>query len=195
LPTPSGKIEIFCEEIAGFGYDDCPGHPVWMEPAEWLGSPTAERLPLHLISNQPAHKLHSQLDFVGPSKVHKIQGREVALLSPDEAARRRIEDGAFIKVYNDRGHTIAVARISENVMDGVVMLPTGAWFDPTSAAGEGGLEKHGNPNVLTLDKGTSKLGQGPIAHTTLVEVEVFEGELPPVSAFEIPEIVPLADAN
>ncbi len=195
LPTPSGKIEIFCEEIAGFGYDDCPGHPVWMEPAEWLGSRTAERLPLHLISNQPAHKLHSQLDFVGPSKTHKVQGREVALLSPDEAARRGIEDGAFIKVYNDRGHTIAVARISENVMDGVVMLPTGAWFDPTSAAGEGGLEKHGNPNVLTLDKGTSKLGQGPIAHTTLVEVEVFEGELPPVSAFEIPEIVPLADAN
>ena len=29
LPTPSGKIEIFSETIDGFGYDDCPGHPVW----------------------------------------------------------------------------------------------------------------------------------------------------------------------
>jgi len=195
LATPSGKIEIFCEEIAGFGYDDCPGHPVWMEPAEWLGAEMAVRYPLHLISNQPTHKLHSQLDFTGPSKAHKVGGREVALLSPEEALRRGIEDGAFIKVFNDRGHTIAVARISENVMDGVVMLPTGAWFDPTSPAGAGGTEKHGNPNVLTLDKGTSKLGQGPIAHTTLVEVAPFEGAPPPVSAFKLPEIVPLADAD
>ena len=37
LPTPSGQIEIFSETIAGFGYDDCPGHPAWIEPAEWLG--------------------------------------------------------------------------------------------------------------------------------------------------------------
>ena len=37
LKTPSGKIEIFSEPIAGFGYDDCPGHAVWHEPREWLG--------------------------------------------------------------------------------------------------------------------------------------------------------------
>ena len=37
LETPSGKIEIYSETIANFKYDDCPGHPVWMEPAEWLG--------------------------------------------------------------------------------------------------------------------------------------------------------------
>ena len=194
LPTPSGKIEIYCKKIAGFSYEDCPGHPVWLEPVEWLGSEVSQRLPLHLISNQPVHKLHSQLDFTGPSKAAKVAGREVAMLSHEEAAKRGIEDGAFIRVFNDRGHTIAVARISDDVMDGVVMLPTGAWFDPTSPAGDGGPEKHGNPNVLTLDKGTSKLGQGPIAHTTLVEVERFDGEPPPVSAFRLPEIVPLADA-
>ena len=27
LKTPSGKIEIYSETIAGFGYDDVPGHP------------------------------------------------------------------------------------------------------------------------------------------------------------------------
>ena len=30
-----------------------------------------------------------------------------------------------------------------------------------------------NPNVLTLDKAMSKLAQGPIAHTCLVEVEAY----------------------
>jgi biotin/methionine sulfoxide reductase len=44
----------------------------------------------------------------------------------------------------------------------------------------------GNPNVLTLDKGTSRLAQGPSAQTTLVQVEKFVGEPPPVSAFESP---------
>jgi len=191
LSTPSGKIEIYSEEVAGFGYEDCPGHPVWLEPAEWLGGASAARFPLHLVSNQPAHKLHSQLDFAGPSKAAKVAGREVAVLAAAEAERRGLADGDFVRVFNDRGETIAVARISDDAMDGVVMLPTGAWFDPSAPAAAGGLEKHGNPNVLTLDKGTSRLGQGPIAHTTLVEVERFDGEPPPVSAFALPEVVPL----
>ena len=61
LKTPSGRIEIFSERVAGFGYDDCPGHPAWFEPAEWLGSPQ-RRFRLHLISNQPTLRLHGQLD-------------------------------------------------------------------------------------------------------------------------------------
>ncbi len=37
LATPSGKIELFSSHIAGFAYADCPGHPVWTAPEEWLG--------------------------------------------------------------------------------------------------------------------------------------------------------------
>ncbi len=33
LRTPSGKIEIFSETIDSFGYEDCPGHPAWLEPS------------------------------------------------------------------------------------------------------------------------------------------------------------------
>ena len=43
LRTPSGKVEIFSETIDGFGYDDCPGHPAWLEPAEWLAPPRPRR--------------------------------------------------------------------------------------------------------------------------------------------------------
>jgi hypothetical protein len=45
---------------------------------------------------------------------------------------------------------------------------------------------HGNPNVLTLDKGTSKLAQYYVAQTALVEVERFDGELPAISVFAPP---------
>ena len=44
LTTPTGKIEIFSETIDSYRYPDCPGHPVWREPDEWLGSPAARAL-------------------------------------------------------------------------------------------------------------------------------------------------------
>src|SRR5207249_4157763 len=34
LGTPSGRIELYSETVAEFGYEDCPGHPVWLEPEE-----------------------------------------------------------------------------------------------------------------------------------------------------------------
>ena len=94
LPTPSGRIEIFSETIDGFGYDDCPGHAAWLEPAEWLGAERARRYPLHLVSNQPATRLHSQLDFGVTSLAGKVKGREPVLIHPDDAAARGIADGA-----------------------------------------------------------------------------------------------------
>jgi biotin/methionine sulfoxide reductase len=59
LATPSGRIELYSERIAGFGYDDCPPHPTWLEPSEWLGATSATVYPLHLISSQPRYRLHS----------------------------------------------------------------------------------------------------------------------------------------
>ena len=49
-----------------------------------------------------------------------------------------------------------------------------------------GLDRHGNPNVLTHDLRTSRLSQGPASHSALVEVEKFEGEPPAVGAFTPP---------
>ena len=90
LPTPSGRIEIFSETIDGFGYDDCPGHPVWLEPAEWLGSELTRKFPLHLLSNQPRTRLHSQLDFGSTSTDSKIKNREPLLIHVDDARSRGI---------------------------------------------------------------------------------------------------------
>lgn len=186
LPTPSGKIELYSSTIASFGYDDCYGHPAWFEPAEWLGSGLTQRYPLHLISHQPATRLHSQYDHGSVSQAAKVAGREALTMHPDDARRRGIGDGDVVRVYNERGACLAGARLDGGIRRGVVVLPTGAWYDPLVPGEVGTLEKHGNPNVLTLDKGTSKLTQGCSAHTALVEVQRFEGEPPAVTAFEPP---------
>ncbi len=182
LATPSGKIEVFCRSVADFGYSDCPGHPAWMEPYEWLGRPG--KYPLHLISNQPSKKLHSQLDQGSVSRGGKIDGREPVLLNPADAAERGISEGDLLRLFNDRGACLGVAQVSDSIRPGVVQISTGAWWDPD----ENGTCRHGNPNALTRDIGTSSLGQGPTAHSCLIEVERLEGTPPPVRAFEPPEI-------
>lgn len=183
LRTPSGRIELYSATIAGFGYADCPGHPAWIEPTEWLGSPLAQRFPLHLIANQPRGRLHSQLDAGAESQRNKVGGREAVRMHPEDAAERGIADGDVVRLFNDRGTCLAGARLTDGIRRGVVQLPTGAWFDPVPGSG---LCAHGNPNVLTRDHGTSQLAQGCTGQHTLVQVERFAGETPPVRAFEPP---------
>jgi biotin/methionine sulfoxide reductase len=84
-------------------------------------------------------------------------------------------------VFNDRGACLAGLVVSDAVRPGVVQLSTGAWFDPDEA----GMCRHGNPNVLTRDLGTSSLAQGCTGQLALVEVEAHAAE-PPVRAFEMP---------
>ena len=78
--------------------------------------------------------------------------------------------------------------MTDRIRPGVVRLSTGAWLDPLDASDIGSLEKHGNPNVLTIDKGSSKLAQSCMAQTALVEVERYDGDAPPVTAFETPAV-------
>ena len=42
---------------------------------------------------------------------------------------------------------------------------------------------------LTADFGTSKLAQGPSALTCLVDIEIFDKELPKLTAFDPPVII------
>ncbi|SEG78351.1 molybdopterin-dependent oxidoreductase [Bosea lathyri] len=186
LTTPSGLIELFSERIASFGYADCPGHAAWLPSAEWLGAAAAKRFPLHLISNQPATRLHSQYDNGSHARASKIAGREPLRMHPDDAAARGLRDGDIVRVFNDRGACLAGLRTSDALRPGVVQLATGAWFDPLQPGEPGSLDKHGNPNVLTPDRGTSRLGQGPSAHSCLVEIEAYRESAPPVTSHEPP---------
>jgi biotin/methionine sulfoxide reductase len=186
LNTPSGKIEVFSETIAGFGYDDCPGHPTWLAPQEWLGGSLAARYPLHLLSIQPATRLHGQMDMGKVSQESKISGREPMRINPLDAARRGIAEGDVVRVFNDRGAILAGAVLTGAIREGVIQIATGAWYDPTTPGEIGALDKHGNPNVLTPDRGTSQLAQGPTAQSTLVDVEKWTAAPPPITAFDPP---------
>jgi biotin/methionine sulfoxide reductase len=177
LPTPSGRIELFSDRVAAAGVGDCPGHPAWLPPTEWLGAAQATRHPLHLVSDQPERRLHSQLDHAPWSLAGKRDGRESVMINPADAAARGIGDGDVVEVFNDRGRCLAAAQVSGAIMPGVVRLATGAWTDPASDA----LDAHGNPNVLTADRPASGFSQGCGALSCLVEIAPCHDPRPPTA--------------
>lgn len=187
LATRSGKIELHSASIADANLADCPPSPQWMEPAEWLGD--AEPDQLHLVSGQPNTRLHAQCDAGSVSKASKIKGREACVLHPQTAAAHGLVDGDIALLENARGACLAGVTLSEGMRADCVSLPTGAWLDLQEVDGRL-MCVHGNPNVLTLDKGTSGLAQGNIALTTLVRLSKWEGELPALKVHSQPEFVP-----
>ncbi|MGI9490430.1 MAG: molybdopterin-dependent oxidoreductase [Geminicoccaceae bacterium] len=188
LGTPSGKVEIFSETLSSYDLDDCGGHPMWFEKQEFIGSERSAAFPLALNSNQPVTRLHSQYDFGETSRAGKIDGREPVRINPIDAETRGIKEGDVVRVFNDRGATLASATVTDRVRQGVVVLPTGAWYDPENPAEPESLDVHGNPNVLTRDVGTSTLAQGTSAHSCLVEMERYDQSLPDVKVFRQPEV-------
>jgi biotin/methionine sulfoxide reductase len=108
-------------------------------------------------------------------------------LSPGDAKSRSLVDGVIVRVYNARGACLATVQVDAGLLQGVASMSTGAWYDPVDDS-EQALDRHGNPNVLTLDRGTSKLTQGTSALSMLVEVERWDGEHA-VRAHEPPRVM------
>ena len=122
---------------------------------------------MHLISNQPEYRLHSQLDNAEYSIKNKIKNREPVLINIEDAKEKKIKNNDIVLIFNERGKVLAGARLTDKIMKGVLVLSTGAWFDPDY---EINADLHGNPNVLTKDIGTSELSQGPTSHSCLVDL-------------------------
>ncbi|MCS3430664.1 molybdopterin-dependent oxidoreductase [Klebsiella sp. BIGb0407] len=189
LSTPSGKIELYSKTIASFGYRECPGYPFWDEEEASFQAQQAQDWPLHLLSSQPRTRLHSQYDHGTVSRQTKIKGREPLWMNPQDAELRGVSEGDVVRVFNQRGAILAGIHISSQIIPGVVQISTGAWYDPLDPATPGSLDKHGNPNVLTEDQGSSRLGQGCSAQSCRVEIELWHEELPPITAFDPPVFV------
>lgn len=182
VATETGKLTLFNAHIAQMELATCPGHPTWMEPVE---GGTLTDGSFHLISGQPSTRLHSQNDQGDESLSSKRNGREVAQLHPDAAARLGVKDGDVIKLWNDRGACLCAVGVANDMRADCISLPTGAWLDLQTVQGER-LDVHGNPNVLTRDQGCSGLSQGNIAHTCVVRAARWTDPLPDLTVTEPP---------
>ena len=116
---------------------------------------------------------------MGPvSTESKVAGREPCVVNAGDAAARGIADGDVLRLWNERGETFVGAVVSDDVVPGVALLATGAWYTPLDPAADDSPELHGNPNVLTRDVPASRLSQGTSAQSVLVQIARAEGPVP-----------------
>ncbi len=187
LGTATGKIEIFCRNIEKMGYGDCGPHPTWYEPFEWLGASLAKKFPLHMVSPHPRYRMHSQYNHVASLRaIYNVAGHEPVTINAADAKVRGIGNGDVVRIFNQRGQTLAGAIVSEDIRPGVISICEGSWYDPQERGTADSLCKHGHANMLIKDKPTSSLSQSCNANTALVDIEKYTGTVPAVTAFDPP---------
>ncbi|GAB3312316.1 molybdopterin-dependent oxidoreductase [Epidermidibacterium keratini] len=179
LRTPSKKIQLQSDEIEDFGYDDCPGTPMWRAPDDW---DNRNDFPIALIANQPKTRLHSQLDPGDYSAESKVGGREPVRMHPGDAAERGISESDLVQISSPRGWCLAGVVLSEDLKPGVAQLSTGAWYDPD----EDGNCIHGNPNVLVRDIPVSSFSRGNVGQHVQVQIAAYAGPPPPITVWSPP---------
>jgi anaerobic dimethyl sulfoxide reductase subunit A len=164
LNTPSGKIEIFSQELFERGNPtEIPPIPKYIQEWESPFGPEAERYPLQVIGSHTLHRVHSThdnndwLEEAFPQRV---------FINERDATSRGICDGDMVKVYNERGSLILPCRVTVRMMPLVVDIPQGAWWTPDEA----GIDRGGSVNVLTSEKLTP-FAKGNAQHTTMVQIE------------------------
>ena len=122
--TPSGKVELYSELIKSFGYDPLP---TYQEPPESpISTPElAKEHPLVLMTGTRDlefwHTQHHRL-----SKLHRRNPEPRAEIHPDTARKYGISDGDLMMVENKIGSIEITARVTEDLLPGVVSVPH-AW--------------------------------------------------------------------
>ncbi|WP_392565466.1 molybdopterin-dependent oxidoreductase [Utexia brackfieldae] len=181
LNTPSGKIEIFSQQIAQLAYPDCPGHPIW-----FATNSVSDGYPLRLVTPHSPLRLHSQLNNTTLGQSADIAGREPVWIHPDDAARRRLKTGDIARVFNQRGQILAGVYVTERVASGVMSIRQGAWYTPDTSQLINRLCLHGDVNVLVSNQPVSEFSQANQASTT-VQIEKYRGEISAADVFQLPD--------
>ncbi len=183
LHTTSGKIELFCQDIANFEVKDCPPIPTFLEPFEYLGN--AKPNQVHVVSPHPYMRVHSQLANSDVRKYENVQGRQYVLINDIDAQRHGIRSGQLVEIFNDRGRVIAGAKVSDQIMAGVISLEEGAWvqFDSQGRCNGGSI------NVLTSSQASSDLSQATSANTCLAYIQRCRDPESSNLAFEPPKVL------
>lgn len=156
-PTPSGKIDIYCEALKEQGVNP---YPVYVPEIEGQEDPLREKFPLQILSCASHYFIGDTFQTV--PRLHAMMSRPTLELSPADAARRSIVDGDLCRIFNDRGETFANAVIIEKMLEGV--CNTQKQFK--------GSNTYGGVNINALNSEMlTDFGNSPTFYSCLVDVE------------------------
>jgi anaerobic selenocysteine-containing dehydrogenase len=156
--TPSGKVEFYSQRAIARGLDPLPDY---IAPNEDTRSEAARRYPLAMISPPARHFLNSS--FVNVQSLRSVEGEPWLDIHPLDAEGRGIEEGSYVRVYNDRGSLELRARVTDRARRGLVVALS-VWWKKLA-------RDHKNANELTSSDILTDIGGGPTFYDCLVEVE------------------------
>jgi anaerobic selenocysteine-containing dehydrogenase len=141
--TPSGKVELYSEQLAEWGFDPVP---VFREPPEtpFSAPELAERYPLVLTSLKPQQFLHTAFRQI-PS-LRDAHPDPLVRIHPDTAAGLGVADGDWVWIENERGRVTQRAALTDT-LDPRVVVAEPSWWYPEDGGGLHGSERS-NLNVL-----------------------------------------------
>jgi len=145
--TPSGKIEIYSEQMKSLDQNPLP---------TYLPSKENTDYPLQLFSSHASERLNSQF---AEMKLSKRNNKPTIQMHSMDAESRQIKEGDLVKVFNDRGEINVLCQVGEDVLKGCLHLYEG-WGD----------DYHASINRLTIGRITD-IGDGTAFHNCLVEVK------------------------
>ena len=175
FPTPSGKIEFKSAMAEGGNFvapifrqgstefqDGTAVDPLphYIPPEETAPeSPLAGKYPLSILSPKSHAFLNSQ--YANLPRQRRLAGGQHVALHPNDAAARGIREEDRVRVFNDRGSFEGVARITDDVLSGVVVAPLGHW-----------AQTSGGRSVAAVNAARyADLGRAPTFSDTRVQVE------------------------
>jgi anaerobic selenocysteine-containing dehydrogenase len=117
FPTPSRKIEFYSERAKSLGL---PALPVYAP------LPVSDRYPLIFRQGRTLTRFHSFYDHgQALPTLARLDPEPTLWISPADAAARDLEDGAPIRIFNDRGEFHARAYVTDRIGPGAVWMRDG----------------------------------------------------------------------
>ena len=168
FPTPSGKVELKASMAAGGNFvvpvfrqgsnDHQDGSPVDPLPG-YVEYENDAKYPLNIISPKNHSFLNSGYANIARQLGHA--GDQYVMIHPNDAQARKIVDGGTVEVFNDTGRFRALAKVTGDVMPGVIASPLGYW----ASTSIGGSTVNAVNNARFAD-----LGRAPTFSECRVEV-------------------------
>lgn len=150
LPTPSGKIELYSEQMKQDGFPALPTYTPLV---------TDNEHPFMYVPGPNHNFLNST--FSNNEKHIKLEKTPKLFINTKDAKEHGIVDGAPVRIWNSRGECQLTAAVGEQVLPGVV-VSQGLWADEQG--------KKQLVNALTPDR-LSDMGGGATFFSGRVQIE------------------------
>lgn len=137
--TPSGKVELYSEQLKQWGYKPLPS------PLD-LPQPLTEPYPLLLTSAKDPYFFHSAYRNI-PS-LRKLSPDPLLLIHPETASRFNIQEDDWVAVETEMGSIRQKAKMDKEIDQRIIVLSFGWWFPERKDLELSGW-KESNLNILT----------------------------------------------